>query len=439
MRCLVIAAGEGTRLAERGDTKPLIHLLGLSLIERVLMTGKKAGLTEFYIVTGYNGEEVRRFLDKLAVRRAIHITHILNEEWQKGNGLSVLKAKDHLDETFLLIMGDHLVDVELLKRIQDLSIGEDEVCLAIDRNTANPLVDLGDVTKVQVVEGKVADIGKDLAEYNAFDTGVFLCSPALFAALEKSMAERGDTSLSGGVRVLAEQRKVKTYSIQDAFWIDVDDPAALNRAEQSLLKQLRKPNDGPVSRYINRPVSVRISRYLVRTSVTPNQISVFCFLLSVVAAVLFAMGGYPALAAGALLAQIASIIDGCDGEVARLKFNESGYGGWFDAVLDRYGDAFMLFGLTWHVFVAGGDELTLFVGFMAIIGSFMNSYTADKYDGLMRSRLQSSRGIRIGRDIRVFMIFVGVLLNLPFWTLLAIALLTNLETVRRVIVCRDNE
>ena len=134
---------------------------------------------------------------------------------------------------------------------------------------------------------------------------------------------------------------------------------------------------------------------------------------------------------------MASVIDGCDGEVARLKFSESEYGGWFDAVLDRYADAFLLFGLTWHAFSMSGREIDLFVGFMAIIGSFMLSYTADKHDNLMKLRIEKRVGFRIGRDVRVFMIFVGALLNQPFLTLLVIALLMNMETTRRVIACRN--
>ena len=65
------------------------------------------------------------------------------------------------------------------------------------------------------------------------------------------------------------------------------------------------------------------------------------------------MGGYVTLALGGLIAQFASIIDGCDGENARLKFLKSDFGGWFDAVLDRYADALLLFGLTWHAHAAG--------------------------------------------------------------------------------------
>ncbi len=438
MKCLIIAAGKGSRLQRRGDSKPLIPILGIPIIERVIRTALETGVDEFYVVIGYQGDRMRDFLAQLAKRLAIRITTLVNDDWEKENGLSVLKAREVLHEPFLLLMADHLFDPGLASALTTHSLLDSEIALGVDGDIHNSLVNMDDVTRVKMENGNICDIGKGMTDFNGFDTGIFLCSSAIFRALEQNKEKHGDTTLSGAVRVLAAEGRVKAIPVS-GFWIDIDDPAAFKRAEQSLLKQLGKPNDGPVARYINRPVSVWMSRYLVRTFVTPNQISVFSFLLSIVAAVLFAVGGYPVLAIGGLLAQIASVIDGCDGEIARLKFQGSRYGGWFDAVLDRYGDAFMLFGLTWHVFTVGGDGLTLFVGFMAIIGSFMNSYTADKYDGLMKSRLQSGRGIRIGRDVRVFMIFVGVLLNLPFWTLLAIALLTNLETVRRVIVCRENE
>ena len=91
--CLIIAAGAGSRIAERGSPKPLIPLLGLPLIERVIMTARGAGATDFYVVTGYQGDRVREFLDTLAARRDVTIHHIFNGEWEAGNGLSVLKAK----------------------------------------------------------------------------------------------------------------------------------------------------------------------------------------------------------------------------------------------------------------------------------------------------------------------------------------------------------
>ncbi len=436
MKCLIIAAGRGSRLERKGLSKPLVPLLGKPIIERVIRNAANAGIKDFYVVTGFNGERVRKFLDSLAKDCPIRITHITNDEWDKGNGLSVLKARGYIEGTFILMMGDHLVDPEVIRSLINRGVSEGEIALVIDRDIGNPLIDINDATKVQISNGKVVRIGKDLESFNGFDAGIFLCTPAIFEGIAKSISEQGDTTLTGGVRCLAEMGKVNAFEMGKNFWIDVDDPVALEKAENSLLADLKsKKSDGPVSTYLNRPLSIRISRYLVGLPITPNQVSLISFALSVCAAGLFMLSGYGALLAGGVLAQAASVIDGCDGEIARLKFQESDYGGWLDAVLDRYADAFLLFGLTWHAYGTLLQLKAIFAGFMAIIGSYMVSYTADKYDALMRHRL--SRGIRIGRDMRVFLVFLGALLNQPFAALAIIAVLMNAETIRRLFVCRS--
>ena len=122
-----------------------------------------------------------------------------------------------------------------------------------------------------------------------------------------------------------------------------------------------------------------------------------------------------------------------------MKDLKTDFGGWFDAVLDRYADAFLLFGLTWHVYSLSGTLITLFVGFLAIIGTFMNSYTADKYDGLMKKKIgKKGSYYRTGRDVRIAIIFLGCIINQPFITLLLIALLMNIENIRRVLVLYRN-
>ncbi|MFQ5661576.1 MAG: NTP transferase domain-containing protein [Gammaproteobacteria bacterium] len=437
--CLIIAAGKGGRLQQRGDSKPLIPILGIPMIERIIRTALEVGADEFYVVIGYRGDRVRNFLEQLAERLAIRITPLVNEDWEKENGFSVLKARDVLHESFLLLMADHLFEPSLARALITLTLAKEEIALGVDGGTCNPLVDMEDVTRVKVEAGKIRGIGKGLVDFNGFDTGVFLCSPAIFKALEQSKEKNGDTTLSGGVRVLAAAGRAKAIPVS-GFWIDVDHPAAFRMAEKALLNRLRnKPNDGPVSRYLNRPISMLFSRHLAKFDITPNQISLFSFLCSLLAAGLFALGGYPALLLGGVLAQFASIIDGCDGEVARLKYQSSDFGGWFDAVLDRYADAFLLFGLTWHLLAVEASGWVLFTGFMAIIGSFMLSYTADKYDNLMRERIKTEgrAWLRMGRDVRVFLIFLGAAVNLVLPVLVVIALVMNLETLRRVRVACD--
>ena len=439
IKCLIIAAGKGSRLRQRGDSKPLIPLLGRPLIERVIRSAIEAGADDFYVVTGYQEKLIRAFLADLSERLGCRITPIFNRDWEKENGLSVLKAREYLQEPFLLLMADHIFDPAIARELMALPLSDGEIALGVDRNTRNAFVDMEDVTRVITDGGKIRNIGKGLTDFNGFDTGIFKCTPAIFSALACSAKQDGDTTLSAAVRNLAAAGKAKAVDINGCFWIDVDDPAAFSRAEDVILANLKaKPNDGPVSRYINRPLSVRISRRLVNHRITPNQISLFSFLCSVLAAGLFALDGYLTLLLGGFMAQFASIVDGCDGEVARLTYQSSPYGGWFDAVLDRYADAFLLFGLMWHAYADRTDGLILLFGFLAIIGSFMLSYTADKHDSLMRDRVNRGWGLRMGRDIRVFLIFLGAIFNQAYLTLIVIAVVMNIATIRRLIICRDH-
>jgi len=434
MKCVILAAGKGTRMRTRGEIKPLVPLLGIPLIERVIRTVKDV-VDEIYVVTGYKREKVEEFLKKFSEREKIKISTIYNAEWERENGYSVLKAKDVVKETFLLIMGDHLFDLSIIKDLLNTKINEDEVILAVDTFLQNPLVNLQDVTKVKIdKDGNILNIGKTIKDYNCYDTGIFLCTPKIFWAIEESIKRYNDYTLSGGIKILSQKKLAKSFDIKKRFWIDVDDAFALKKAEDVILDQIRnKASDGPISRYINRPFSIRISKALVNYSITPNQISLFSFFLSILSFISFFYGrSYFSLLLGGCLAQISSIIDGCDGEIARLKFLKSDFGGWFDAVLDRYADGIILFGMSWYGYQIFHDPFLFFIGFLAIIGSYVLSYTADKYDNLMIKKLQNGQYLRIGRDVRIFLVFLFCILNKVKIGLTVIALIMNIETFRRI-------
>jgi len=440
MKCLILAGGQGLRLKAKWNSKPLIPLLGMPLIERVILTANKAGLTDFYVVIGYNREKVKEHLEKFSKARNISITYIINDAWKRENGISVLKAKNFIEENFILLMCDHIFDESILIKLIDQKIANDEIMLAVDYKIKdNKFVDVGDATKVNVQNNNIESIGKNIKEYNAYDTGIFICSPAIFNAIEESSNKR-DSSLSGGIRVLARKKKAKTFDIKNSYWIDVDVEDMLKKVEDKLLTNLKKTSDGPVSRYLNRPISTSISKYLLKTRISPNFISLFTFIIATLGASFFFLGGYINLVIGGILAQFASIIDGCDGEIARLKFQATGFGGWFDSVLDRYADGFLLFGLTYYVYILNNNFLYIAIGFLAIMGSFMNSYTADKYDSLMNRRLGPGDDFfRIGRDVRLFIIFIGALINQPLLILILIGAMTNIENIRRVMLLYKNK
>jgi CDP-L-myo-inositol myo-inositolphosphotransferase len=417
--------------------KPLVPVLGVPLIERVIHSAMEGGVDEFYVITGYEGEQVSYFLRQLAKRLKVSITPIQNEDWQEENGVSVLKARGIIEESFLLLMADHIYDPAIIRALQEQPLKEDEILLAVDTDMNNPMVDIEDVTKVHMKDGHILNIGKTIDDCNGFDIGILRCTPTIFEALERAREIHNDTTLSAAIAILAENKHVKFMQTR-GLWIDVDDENGFKKAEKALLDLLRgKSNDGPVSHWLNRPISARISKSLVNFNITPTQISFSSFALSVIAAGLFALGTYWFLALAGIIAQFASIVDGSDGEVARLKYLSSDYGRWVDAVLDRYADAFLLFGLTWNVYIHKLSSWALAIGFSAIIGTFMLSYTADKYDKLMKNRIQ--KGIRMGRDVRVFLIFLGAIFNQAYLILIVIAVLMNLETMRRIVICQNDK
>ncbi len=233
MKCLIVAAGQGARLREKLELKPLIPIKGVALIEHVIDRARRAGIDEFLVVSGYRGDELRHALDSLAAREAVRVTHIVNDAWTRANGVSLLKAKPHLDEPFLLMMCDHLVDPELLRAVLAAPIEPGTVTLAVDFNIESPINDLEDVTRVRCSSGRIRHVGKLIADFDGFDTGVFLCTPIIFEALEKSAAA-GDESISGAMNILARWERAYALDIQDRLWIDVDDAVAFAKAERLL-------------------------------------------------------------------------------------------------------------------------------------------------------------------------------------------------------------
>jgi choline kinase len=108
----------------------------------------------------------------------------------------------------------------------------------VDRKL-HSIFDLGDAMKVQTRRNRVTDIGKHLREFDAIDTGLFVCSLEIFDYLERAKSDiRGrDCSLADGVRMMAADNKVRAIDIGTAWWQDVDTPQMLQHAEKEIAKR----------------------------------------------------------------------------------------------------------------------------------------------------------------------------------------------------------
>ncbi len=343
-QAVILAAGNGSRIQRfQGDIpKPLRKLGGLTLIKRAILSAKQAGITDFVVVVGYRAESIIRSLSE-DLSLGVRLQFVVNPDYHRSNGLSLLSAKSCVQGPFLLMMADHVFDFKALEQILQQTLDSEEVRVGIDRKI-DEVFDLADATKVKIKEDQVLELGKTLSDYQAIDMGVFLCSEKVFEVFEQEFQKKGDVSLSEGISLLALQNKVGFCDLSSYFWQDVDTPETLDHAEKYLFTTLKKPMDGWVSQHINRRISFLITRLFLKTHFSANHVTGLVTLIGILSAYFVSTGKYFEVAVGGVLFNLASILDGCDGELAKLKMSSSKLGEWLDTCSDN---------LTYLFFFAG--------------------------------------------------------------------------------------
>lgn len=152
---------------------------------------------------------------------------------------------------------------------------------------------------------------------------------AEIAALSREGA--GAASFVVGADVVRRQSDALTGGVR------VVDETTRRQAEDGIFAELLRGDLGVVARYLNKKISFRITRYLLcKLPVTPNQVTLGAALIGFLGCLLIARGTYAATVAGFLLAQAQSVLDGCDGELARVRFQQSAIGEWLDTLVDDF-------------------------------------------------------------------------------------------------------
>jgi 1L-myo-inositol 1-phosphate cytidylyltransferase / CDP-L-myo-inositol myo-inositolphosphotransferase len=148
--------------------------------------------------------------------------------------------------------------------------------------------------------------------------------------------------------------------------IDVRNLAASARAERLLFRSLRKAQDGWTSRWLNRPISLFLSRWLVKTKLLPNQLSLLILAIGLAGAALAARGGYFPALLGACLFHAQSVLDGCDGEISRVSYRGSLLGEWLDTIGDDLTNYAFFGGAAWGLFQTSGSGFYLALGAVGV-------------------------------------------------------------------------
>jgi phosphatidylglycerophosphate synthase len=308
---------------------PHVRLAGLPLSERILRAAMRAGYSRVIVWTGGSAAREDRAFERTAAQFGRRVTLTRDRlEWR-----AAIEALDP-GMTVTAVGAGTLVSPALLAE------------------AAAHAAAIGAVRDVPAggewpVSGVVRLVAADARDHEALAAAV----------RDRAMVEgrpSGDDVSHGRARLAIRMRE----------------PADVPVAELTLRRSSYKDTDAKFARF-NRRFSLPISVALIRTPLTANQLSVVLVAVGLYSGWLFSIGHYGAGVLAAFLSLAAGIVDGCDGEIARLKYQESALGCWIETFGD-YSYYFAIFiGLTIGAVHQTGFELFYWVGAAALVGSVL--------------------------------------------------------------------
>jgi len=319
---VVAAVGVFGRVVENADgVGPLTIVGGLPLFVRAVLTLQRAGMRDIVVLAGAEEANLKQLLrDDPRVTVSVRwrpVREFPPDDHRTWDALAHEVSGSCLIVGAQMVMARQLI--ETLRREAEAEPG------------ALTVVCDGQATEIAVLPPSLMRVSEAIRGEG----------PPIRALLGRAQAHG---------RVTA----VETSSRSSYWCLHVRDAATAHAAERMLFHSLRGQYEGFVDTYFNRAISALLSRVFVALRFSPNAITLVATAIGVAAALAFARGNYAAGIVGALLFQLAAIVDCCDGEVARLTFTESPLGEQLDIMTDNVVHMAIFAGLGWGVFVAQG-------------------------------------------------------------------------------------
>ena len=284
------------------DPVSRVYIAGVRARERAVRVAKKVGAQRVLVL---DGESTR---EHIAAWRGVSTNRVL------------------------VIRADQLVHTPLVERLIEAA-GDVAIAVAPDGPNVNDLT-AGEYAGAFVVGGWTARVVLDALSRGESDVAIVDALP------DPTRVPHGDIARAP-IRTREERRA----------------------AQRMLYRILVKPQDNVLTRFLFRPVSYPISRMLVWTPITPNMISVFVAALTAFGCYLTAHYEPELAVLGTVLVLVASYLDCCDGEVARLKLMSSRLGAWIDTVVDELSSVGYMVAIGWHCHLYFGPNYFGDLGF----------------------------------------------------------------------------
>jgi 1L-myo-inositol 1-phosphate cytidylyltransferase / CDP-L-myo-inositol myo-inositolphosphotransferase len=441
---LILTSSTIFRRAERSSVGPLTKVGGLSMFQRTLLTLHRAGISRF-IVLSAESDVLRSQIDADQRLRA-EVRWLPMREFPPSDARTWEVLSGMLGGSYLVTGTGAVFPVSLIQRLCKEGLKGEPVI--VFRDTAGPDGELSATNQAHRLDASEIGGAEEFHFSRQQPGGVATLEARISASMTMDLVwvpqgfiapgwagpqdqpqpfqaalERGFRQ--GQVRVLALEedwyQEVRSHQIGPAGTTE-----AVTKAERILLKSLKGGLEGFVDRYFNRHCSGWLTRYLLRTSLTPNAVTVLATAIGLLAAAAFAAGGYWAGVVGALLFQFSAILDCCDGEVARLKFLESRFGEQLDVALDNVVHIALFAGIAWASYHTGWGSWALAAGALAILGNIV-AFGIVQWATRIRPGLDPARRFRVdrilnhlaSRDFSVVLLVLALIGHVDWFLLLA--------------------
>ena len=343
------------------------------------------------------------------------------------------------DGPFFLVRTDCHYDRQLIARFVDETRGAVDSVVAIDlRHEASvrgPELPRAAVWSREP-RARLQRVGRELVGADGTLIGLAVATPALARGIDAS--SEPERACLEAVAALLAREPVESWAVAER-WQCVRGEQDVARARREVLAGAVRVGDGLIARHLNRRISLRITERLVSQPVKPWQVSLGSFALTLGAGLAFAVGH---ATTGGLLAQSASVLDGVDGELARVRYQDSAFGGLYDALLDRIGEAVVIGGMTLYAWLAGAGALAVALGFAALAGNSLSMLVKEKYGTQFRrpwaaERERRLRWLLLGRDGRLFLTLVAGVTGQVELVLAYLAVGTHVQAGARIVRIRS--
>jgi CDP-L-myo-inositol myo-inositolphosphotransferase len=416
-------------------------VFGLQLVERTVLAFLRAGVRDFAI-TG----------DPEA---AAQVAAILSAGRCREARLRLLAPHESLvpllegDDARFVVRTDYLYDRRLIARFVEETRSAPATVAAVDfradalaaQDGAPRTASWRPETSRDEAGARLRAAGRGLMAPAGVLAGLARVGASFARALEDAPPRY--RSIENALTLLARREPVDTFAVAE-LWQAVrpapgPEEVDLATARRKVLAGAVGVADGVIARYLNRPLSRRITERLLSRDVKPWQMSVASFFGVMFAATAFAMGH---ATTGGILAQFSAVLDGVDGEIARIRYQDSPFGGVYDALLDRVADAALIGGMTFYAWVMGAGHSAVALGFAAVAGSSLSMLAKEKYAAQYRRDWATEREgvwrwLLLGRDGRLFLTLVAGVTGHVEAVLAYLAVGTHLHAGARLVRMRS--